>query len=429
LPTAGGIFEAVKISFPATYLVNGTGYVGDSYFLLYQRGLRLQFYGSYVTTPGTNTTLTGLQLLYVTNGTIVRTSYSSADINYLPGLIVALTPTYKTYYRLTLSMPLQGSVDGVNQTVGSGWYLNGSSFVFSHSYYQPTGQGSRTVYLPNLTEVQLRGPTEISVRAEQETYLTLDSAEPVYVILNGRNASLETGWFNQSDTIQVENVTVQAGRGIRFVQSGVYPSVSLALSQPVTLSVHYTKQVLGVFSTADPTGGSQTPAGGWYNDGTSVQLGSRANPGWQFAFWNGTGPGAYSGNSSNPTIVLANPVNETATFFAGLSIAVNGAGTVDYRFGSIQGTASGTSTIYVPVGSVVAVSASAASFLYQFSGWSGALAGNQAKGQLTVSSPTNLGVNFGLNLVNLGLIGAVVALAVAGLFLLSRRRRRQRQSV
>jgi len=494
MPTAGGLLEAVRISFLEKYLVNGTAYVGDTIFLLNNQHLLMQYYSSYITSPGTNITLTGLQVQYLNNGSTTHLSYSSAMVNFIAGYRLYFTPTYQTYFMLTISTPLTALVNGVNRTVQSGWYAEGTTIVFSSSYYQHQSQGARLALYPSPTSIGMNGPTTVGVTQSEQYYLTVNSEhplaatvggealnmntgwydsgtlivvrgqtyttsngtrvllanpvrltliqpsavtadwmtqyylsvrspDPIYALVGGRNMTLASGWLNQSTSVQIQNLTDTGGHGARFVMRSLSPSLTITVLQPTAVSATYQKQFQVVLMSS-PIDGGPTTSSNWYDEGASLQLAPKANVGWEFEFWSGEGASGYSGNSAAPTVILNSPINETATFYPGLTISPSGQGTVHYSFGSVQGSVTSNKTIYVPSGTTVVLNASASSLLYQFSGWSGTLSGSQGSRQLTVTVPVRVGAAFGFDFVTIGTLGALGVGILSVAVVLFRRTRR-----
>jgi subtilisin family serine protease len=62
------------------------------------------------------------------------------------------------------------------------------------------------------------------------------------------------------------------------------------------------------------TGGTVSPASGWYNTGQPVQISAVPNNGFNFSDWTGTGGGSYTGSNNPATVTMDNPVNQTANF-------------------------------------------------------------------------------------------------------------------
>jgi photosystem II stability/assembly factor-like uncharacterized protein len=86
-----------------------------------------------------------------------------------------------------------------------------------------------------------------------------------------------------------------------------------------TYTVTYQTQYL--LTTQGTTGGTVTPASGWWNAGASVAVTADADSGYYFQSWTGSGSGSYSGSSNPKTIVLNGPVTQQANFVAGTAPA------------------------------------------------------------------------------------------------------------
>ena len=62
------------------------------------------------------------------------------------------------------------------------------------------------------------------------------------------------------------------------------------------------------------TGGSASPASGWFNGGTVVGIDATPATGYNFNGWTGTGNGSYSGGNGATSISMNGPITETASF-------------------------------------------------------------------------------------------------------------------
>jgi hypothetical protein len=62
------------------------------------------------------------------------------------------------------------------------------------------------------------------------------------------------------------------------------------------------------------TGGAVLPASGWRNAGQSVTIKARADTGFTFAGWSGTGTGSYTGPNNPASIIMGGPISETGNF-------------------------------------------------------------------------------------------------------------------
>lgn len=69
-------------------------------------------------------------------------------------------------------------------------------------------------------------------------------------------------------------------------------------------------------SAAPTAGGTVTPPSGWIVNRSSVSLSAVAAAGYRFLGWTGSGVGNYTGPSPTPTITMAGPIGEVATFAA-----------------------------------------------------------------------------------------------------------------
>ena len=98
----------------------------------------------------------------------------------------------------------------------------------------------------------------------------------------------------------------------------------------ITQDVFYTVQYhLNVTETPEE-GGNDSLLTGWYYSGSSITLSEHSAPGYLFANWTGTGSGSYSGNSTDPSITMNGPVNETAHFLPVYNITFREEGLPQY---------------------------------------------------------------------------------------------------
>ncbi|HEV2317239.1 MAG TPA: sialidase family protein [Thermoplasmata archaeon] len=81
-----------------------------------------------------------------------------------------------------------------------------------------------------------------------------------------------------------------------------------------TVLVPFTSQYLVTLAASGP--GSIVPAPGayWEDSGATVALRSHPAPGYALEAWNGSGPGAYSGTGTAPSVRVDGPISETALF-------------------------------------------------------------------------------------------------------------------
>jgi hypothetical protein len=81
-----------------------------------------------------------------------------------------------------------------------------------------------------------------------------------------------------------------------------------------TYTASFTTQYLLTMTAG--SGGSVSPANGWYNAGQGVGILATQNQGESFTGWTGSGSGSYSGTSQSATATMNGPLGETAAFSA-----------------------------------------------------------------------------------------------------------------
>lgn len=296
--------------------------------------------------------------------------------------------------RWITNQPVNGTAS--NQTI---------SFHYYHQYlvifnYSVIGGGAG-YSLPNVNSTQFG--SEIQPALNQQIWIDVGSQYSYTNPLVG-STQTERWWVANSNTS--ETVT----------SSG-------------SLNLVYNHQYFLTMQTLEQAGGSVTPTSGWINSGGNVQISDRANEGWKFESWNGSGSGSYSGSSTTTTIKVVGPTSENGTFYVGLTIATSAHGTVSYSvddFGPVQVT---SQTLYVPYGSVVTLIAHPSLFLYKLNSWSGAASGVSSKILINMTSPSSVVANFGYDLVVIGIMGGAFVIVVIGaVAALARRKPGSRQT-
>jgi hypothetical protein len=86
----------------------------------------------------------------------------------------------------------------------------------------------------------------------------------------------------------------------------------IAPTSNITYTANFTTQHFLTMNAG--SGGTVSPATGWYNAGQSVQISAAPNNGFNFSGWTGTGSGSYTGSNNPATVTMNNPVNQTANF-------------------------------------------------------------------------------------------------------------------
>ncbi|ASI14087.1 cell surface protein [Candidatus Mancarchaeum acidiphilum] len=185
-----------------------------------------------------------------------------------------------------------------------------------------------------------------------------------------------------------ENFTYAESNGVKYYNStGSIP----IYCNSTTVSFNYTtyyklNENVNPSYSSGVVSSSPLSSNGYYKKDSSLQLSAKSsNPKeWVFANWTcaastSIGSTCYSGNSQSPTIIMSNPVNETANFDPMLSLRVipGGDGTITASTPSGTSTNSSTFKSYPEsYGSKVTLGESPANSTFKFYGYSGLGTGN-----------------------------------------------------
>jgi len=176
------------------------------------------------------------------------------------------------------------------------------------------------------------------------------------------------------------------GQGERWL-SNVTGSVTA--SAPFQTDVQYAHQFFVQVGVSTPAGGAVANTNSWRDQGSTTILNATSAKNWSFKFWQGATPFSYNGTTLLAQLLVTGPANETAIFFPGLTIYTDNLGSVGYSFGKINGTvpAGSNSTIYVPPGRDITLTALPNTVEIMFTGWTGSVTGTQLDSPLAISSP------------------------------------------
>jgi hypothetical protein len=87
---------------------------------------------------------------------------------------------------------------------------------------------------------------------------------------------------------------------------------SIELDGPATIVAQFAPEFW--LSVPIPANGTVNGTSEWLHSGTVVTIGAKADPGYYFVGWTGTGPGSKSTSAVNVTFTVNGPVTEVATF-------------------------------------------------------------------------------------------------------------------
>jgi List-Bact-rpt repeat protein len=196
-------------------------------------------------------------------------------------------------------------------------------------------------------------------------------------------------------------------------------STTGTINGPLSIDPSYQHEYYVTVGVNTVQGGTSLNSTGWYSSGVSVNLTASANENWRFEYWNGTGTGSYNGTSAQQTFSVSGPIVETAVYYPGIVITASQGGSVSYAQSSVSGVVKegANSTVYLPLGRSLALTATPSSVLQVFQAWSGDISSKTAKTSMVVQGPASIKATFGINVVGIAetvvAAGAVAAVVVA----------------
>jgi len=243
-----------------------------------------------------------------------------------------------------------------------------------------------------------------------------------------------TGWFDAGSAYSFSRLLNGSTGDARWSSSGGAAALarSVISSPGEALSEVYTPQYFARLAVNDANGGKVSAVSGWFDAGSRLSASASANQGWRFEGWNGSGAGAYTGTSPSLDVVLAGPVNESATFYVQLAITAGPGTNIAFSYPSKNGTVqAGTTEVLDVPPSNVTLQATPSFFVFSFSSWQGTGVANAKTPSvvLAVYSPSAVAAKSSYDYAGvLVLAAAAVALALgvlAGSLWVRGRRRKE----
>ena len=253
---------------------------------------------------------------------------------------------YAEFYWVTAGVA-PGGAGSVSVSPSSGygnWFWYGYGLTFSetpntgagYQYAFQSWSGTYSSTATSFSETVTQPITE-TANYQLQYYLTVSSP-------NNWGNPQGAGWYNagSSATFSVTS-PVSTGNGQQEVfaswsgsgsgsYSGSNNPVTVVMNSPITETANWQQQFYLTMQVSPADSGTTSPATGWYNSGSSVTITATPNSYDVFYSWVGSGTGSYSGANNPATITMNSPVNETATFGAGIAFQESGLG------GDAQGT-------------------------------------------------------------------------------------------
>jgi len=330
-------------------------------------------------------------------------SYSGEGIVHSVTMTNPLTETavWETEYYLSISgIPAEGGE--INPSPPGGWYRSGTVvnlFATVGTGHEWGGWSGDVEGLENPTTVLMDSPNSVVARFGRFYFITIGTTPGgLEFEVDGQTyIDVETfNWLKGSEHTLTVGSTQGGLDGTRNVYTfwsdgGDRSHTYTVGSSDDTLTAHFRIQYFLRVESEHGTAMGE----GWYDPGSHVELSinSAIQPGvsgirYRFTDWLGNGAGSYTGSERFYTVIMNNPIAETAVWQPQyyLSTSVNPVG--------------GGNVIPAPPGgwydgeTIVGLGAMASSD-YAWIGWSGDLEVNENPTELEMDSPKTVVANFG----------------------------------
>jgi hypothetical protein len=242
-------------------------------------------------------------------------------------------------------------------------------------------------------------------------------------VASALNSTRVVYWLDTRSAWSLTNPILASSGTERWIAS---QGTSGASDGPFDDAPVYTHQYFLTVKPNVQAGGALEVNSGWYNSGSRTMLNATASSGWRFSEWLGEGTGSYTGSNATESVSFGSTINETAIFYAGLSLNPGSGGTIEYRYAGQNGTvpAGNNLTLYLMPGTPVNLTSTPSTVAYTFAGWSGKLTGTAQNETLTVAAPTRVSAAFSLDYTDIGtfyVVAAVVMVIAVYVFVVRRR--------
>lgn len=325
---------------------------------------------------------------------------------------------------------------GAATPTGTGVWVDASS---QYRFLNPLpGSGAQERWYTPKPNGTISGPGDVALVYYHQflltvTYRVVGGGAPPAPLVNvtafgsveqvGLTSGVNRIWADSGSTFSLPPVlAVSSEAGERWVSSAAPATVS----GPIGVNATYYNQYFVRTYPNEQAGGATLPGSGWYNASTTLNISAVASPGWRFETWSGSGTSSYSGNLSATTLVINSPVTEEAVFYPGLSLTVQGGGSVSYSYPGGSGSAGGASTytLYVPPGATVSLVEHPTPVLYTAKGFTTSQGALPPNATVVVNSPLTVTARFEPNYTSISVIGVVVVAALVAAFVMVTRSRR-----
>jgi len=288
----------------------------------------------YAIINGSKEILTSGWYLYGTSINIINVTYLSNDVrcivsNVHPSLsFIVKSPLninislIKQYFiNVTSPIPIYAVVNGYNSTFTSGWYDSGIHIYIENITYYPEDGERILITNMNYKDFTLNSPINIKISTLTQYFVKVKSLIPLYAIINGKNVSFTSGWYDSGIHIYIENITYYVSSWERIIEN-IITEESFTLNSPQIIEVHFIKQYfINVVSPlpvkALVNGTLEFLKSGWYDENTIIKIEN-------YTYYVNRDERFIFGNITSPTIIVNSTYTIKMSTIEQFLVAING---------------------------------------------------------------------------------------------------------
>jgi hypothetical protein len=240
-----------------------------------------------------------------------------------PTVGTTYTANFTTQYYLTMNAGAGGTVSPASSWNNSGANVNISATASNgYSFSSWTGSGSGSYSgSANPSSVTMNGPITETASFFANTNITVtvqtSPAGRAFTVDGNVYTTTQVFTWTAGSSHTIETTSPQSGgTGIRYTWSswsdGGAISHTVTPTTDTTYTANFTAQYYLTMNAG--TGGTVSPASGWNNGGSVVNISATADGGYGFSSWTGSGTGSYSGTNNPASVTMNGPITETASF-------------------------------------------------------------------------------------------------------------------
>src|SRR5215471_14260760 len=170
--------------------------------------------------------------------------------------------------------------------------------------------------LSSITEIDRQGSSDAPDTNVQVTVKTNPTGRSFTVDGTTYTTTQTFSWVSGSSHTIATTSPQSGGTGVQYTWSSWSDHGAISHTVAPTANTTYTATFKTQYflTMSHGSGGTVSPASGWKNSGTVVSISARANSGFTFSNWTGSGTGSYSGPNNPASITMGGPITETGTF-------------------------------------------------------------------------------------------------------------------